>query len=133
MKLTSQDVWRMDTYGFIQEMFKAEPEIRYIAIVNTQYEVLASTQREGVPSFTSEETSRNFVSIVPQIIVDAVEKLAPFLGPVGGITAHYEKALVLFYRIGSLIVVISFEPQVETPFYDRLTQAFKKHAAQYLS
>jgi len=123
----------MDPNGFIQQMFKADAKIRYIAIVNTEYEVLASKQREGVPSFTSEETSRNFVSIVPQIIVDAVEKLAPSLGPVGGITAHYEKALVLFYRIDNLIVVISFEPQVETPFYDRLTQAFKKHSTRYLS
>lgn len=83
----------MDTDRFIQEMFKAEAKMRYVAIVNTQYEILASKQREGVPSLTSEETSRNFVSIVPQIIIDAVEKLAPFLGSVGGITAHYEKSL----------------------------------------
>jgi len=123
----------MDTDGFIQEMFKADARIRYIAIVNTQYEILASKQREGVPSFTPEETSRNFVSIVPQIIVDAVEKLAPFLGPVGGITAHYEKALVIFYRSENLIVVLSFEAQVETPFYDRLTQSFKNYSARYLS
>jgi hypothetical protein len=123
----------MDTDGFVQEMFKAEPEIRYVAIVNDQYEILASTQREGVPSLTPEETSRNFVSIVPQIIVDAVEKLAPYLGPVGGITAHYEKALVIFYRVENLIVILSFEPEVETPFYDRLTLEFKKNSARYLS
>jgi hypothetical protein len=123
----------MDAEGFVQEMFKAEPEIRYVAIVNDQYEILASTQREGVPSLTPEETSRNFVSIVPQIIVDAVEKLAPYLGPVGGITAHYEKALVIFYRVENLIVILSFEPEVETPFYDRLTMEFKKYSAHYLS
>jgi len=123
----------MDAEGFVQEMFKAEPEIRYVAIVNDQYEILASTQREGVPSLTPEETSRNFVSIVPQIIVDAVEKLAPYLGPVGGITAHYEKALVIFYRVENLIVILSFEPEVETPFYDRLTLEFKKYSARYLS
>jgi len=114
-------------------MFKVEAKLRYVAIVDAQYHVLASTQREGVPSLTSEETSRNFVSIVPQIIVDAVEKLSPFLGPVGGITAHYEKALVIFYKIENLIVVMSYEPQVETPFYNRLTQSFKKYSAIYLS
>jgi hypothetical protein len=123
----------MDAERFIEEMFKAEPEIRYIAIVNEQYQILASKQREGVPSLTSDETERNFTSIVPRIIVESVEKLAPFLGPVGGITAHYEKVLVIFYRTDNLVVVISIQPQVETPFYNRITEAFTKYSARHLA
>jgi hypothetical protein len=37
--------------------------------------VLASKQRKGVDFYTSEEVERNFVSIIPPIIVDAVEEL----------------------------------------------------------
>jgi hypothetical protein len=122
----------MNAEAFVQEMFKVDPTIRYIAVVSTEYRILVSKQREGVPSLTSEEITRNFVSIVPQIIVEAVDKLSPFLGEVGGITAHYQKALVVFYRIKSLIVVVSFEPELRTPFYDRITETFRKLSAQYL-
>jgi hypothetical protein len=98
----------MNAEAFVQEMFKVDSTVRYIGVVDSGYRVLVSQQREGVPSLTSDETTRNFVSIVPQIIVDSVEKLSPFVGQVGGITAHYEKVLMVFYRIGDLIVVISF-------------------------
>lgn len=123
----------MDAEAFVQAMFKAEPDTRYIAIVDSHYNILASKQREGTPSLASEEITRNFVSIVPQIIVEAVEKLAPFLGKVEGTTAHYEKVLVLFYRIGDLIVVISFEHDQPTPFYNRVTKSFLRFSSQYLT
>lgn len=123
----------MDIEVFVREMLKSEPTIRYVGIVDTEYHVLASKQREGIVSYTSDETSRNFVSIVPQIIVEAVEKLSPFLGQVTGVTAHYQKALVVFYRIGNLIVIISFQPEQETPFYDRITGVFRKLSGQYLT
>jgi hypothetical protein len=123
----------LNTEAFIQELFRSDSTIRYVAIVDTEYNVLASKQREGLKSFTSEETTRNFVSIVPQIIVEAVDKLSPFLGKVAGITAHYQNALVVFYTFGNLIVIISFQPEQETPFYDRITGTFRKLSEQYLT
>lgn len=125
--------FQMDAEAFIHEMFKAESTIRYIAVVDTEYHILASKQREGVPSLTSEETERNFMSIIPQIIVDSVNKLTPFLGDVGGITAHYQNALLIFYRIENLIVIISFQPEQATPFYDKITEAFRKLSAKHLT
>ena len=119
--------------SFIEEMFEIEPEIRYIAIVDTNYRVITSRQREGIPSFASDETVRNFVSIVPHIIIESVEKLAPFLGEVGGVTAHYANCLVIFYKVDNLIVVISFQPNAETPFYDRVTESLRQKSAKYLT
>ena len=101
----------MDTETFVQEMFKADSSIRYIAIVDDQYRILASKYNEGVIPLTSDEMDRNFVSIMLRIIVESVGKLSPFLGEVGGITAHYQK----------------------TPFYDRITKAFQKLSTQYLT
>jgi len=114
-------------------MFKVDPLIRYIAIVDNEYHVLVSTQREGVPSFTTDETARNFVSIIPLIIIDSVHKLSQFLGEVSGVTAHYQKALVIFYPFDNLIIVISFQAGVETPFYERVTEAVRKLSAQHLT
>ena len=123
----------MNPETFVQEMFKVDRSIRYIAIVDNEYHVLVSTQREGVPSFTTDETARNFVSIIPQIIIDSVDKLSRFLGEVSGVTAHYQKALVVFYSLDNLIVIISFQSEVETPFYDRIAEAVKKLSAQNLT
>jgi hypothetical protein len=75
----------------------------------------------------------NFMSIVPEIILESVEKMVPFLGGLSGVTAHYQKALLIFYRFNNFVVAISFQPNVETPFYDRITEAFKKSSAQYLN
>ena len=122
----------MDSAVFTEEMFKVDAAIRYIGVATNDYQVLSSVQRVGVPSLTSEETSRNFISIAPEIICEAVEKLSPFLGKVEGVTAHYEKALVVLYRIENLIVVISLQPGVETPFFNKLTAAFKEISARYL-
>jgi hypothetical protein len=122
----------MNTESFVQEMFKADRAIRYVAIVDSSYRVIASKQREGIPSLAPDETVNNFMSIVPEIILESVEKMVPFLGGVSGVTAHYQKALLIFYRFDNLLVVISFQPNVETPFYDRITEAFRKGSAQYL-
>jgi hypothetical protein len=122
----------MDPEAFVEAMFKAEPGIRYMTIVNSEYRILISKQREGVPSLTSEEIEHNFFSIIPQIIVEAVEKLSPFLGKVGGITAHYEKVIMLFFRLGDLTVVLSFERNEYTPFFNRVRESFAKFSSQYL-
>jgi hypothetical protein len=123
----------VDAEAFVEAMFKSESDIRYIAIVNSSYEIVISKQREGIPPLSPEETTRNFVSIVPPIIVEAVEKLSPFLGRVEGITAHYEKVLVIFYRVGGLIVSISFEHDQPTPFYDRVTESFLTFSSKFLA
>lgn len=72
-------------------MFKADSSIRYTAIVDDEYPILASEYNEGVLPLTSAETDRNFVSIVTPIIVESVEKLAQFLGEVGRMPAITRK------------------------------------------
>jgi hypothetical protein len=123
----------LNTEAFSKELFELDTTIRYIAVVDDEYRILVSDQREGVRSLTPDEMERNFFSIFPRIVVDTVEKLAPFLGPMNGMTVHYEKALLVFYHFKDLTVAISFQPEVGTPFYNRLTAVFKKLAEKYLT
>jgi hypothetical protein len=67
----------MDAEKFADEVFKIDVGIRYVEIVDAQYRVLVSMMRTGIGSLTSAKTERDFVSIMPPIIVDAVEKLEP--------------------------------------------------------
>ena len=123
----------MDSEGFIRSMFEADAGISHIAIVNNEYRFIASKQREGVSSFTTLQTEKDFMSIIPPIIVDAVEKMQPFFGHLNGLVAHYEKVLMIFYRIGEMVVIVTYAPDVATPFYDKITGAFEKLSKQYLT
>jgi len=69
----------MDAEAFAREMLKTDSAIRYVAVVTNDYRVLTSKQREGVSPLTSDDMQRNFISIVPQIIIESVDKLSAFL------------------------------------------------------
>lgn len=70
----------LNTESFAQELLALDTTIRYVAVVDDEYKILISKQREGVPSFTPDEIERNFFSVFPRIVVDTVEKLTPSLG-----------------------------------------------------
>ena len=123
----------LNTEAFAKELFEVDSTIRYVAVVDDEYKILVSKQREGVRSLTSDDMDRNFYSLFPRIVVDTVEKLAPFLGPMHGMTVHYDKALLVFYQFKGLTVAISFQPEVGTPFYNRITAAFKRLAEKHLT
>jgi hypothetical protein len=118
----------MDVERFADEVFKIDVGIRYVGIVDAQYRVLVSKMRAGIGSLTSARAERDFVSIMPPIIVDAVEKLEPHLGTVESVSIRYEKALLLFQRVNELVLVMSFGPEVVTPFLSRISSETKKLA-----
>ena len=123
----------LDLDSFVSELLGIDASIRYVAVVNNEYHLLASKQKQGVPSFTTGETDRNFMSIMPPIIVDAVEKLRPFLGELQGVSVRYEKSLLIFHRAGNLIVVMGFGPEVLTPFLTKIGKEFEKLKKQYMT
>jgi len=88
--------------------------------------------REGVQSVTTEEQERNFVQLMPPIIVDAVGKLEPVLGKLDNVTVRYEKVLLVFFRVKNLTVVLSFNPEVSTPFISSLSQLMRTISSRYL-
>jgi len=91
-----------------------------------------SRMREGVQSVTTEEEERNFVQIMPPIIVDAVEKLQPLLGKLDNVTVRYEKVLLVFFHIQNFTVVFSFNPDVSTPFISSLSETMRTISSHLL-
>ena len=118
----------MDVKKFAQETFKIEPRIRYVGIVDNEFHVLLSEMREGVPSVTTDEQERNFVQIMPPIIVDAVEKMQPILGKLDRVTVRYEKVTLMFFRLEEFVVVLSFEPKSNAPFSASISESMRKIA-----
>ena len=122
----------MDVEKFAAEAFRTDMRIRYLGIVDNEFHILLSRMREGVESVTTDEQERNFVQIKPPIIVDAVEKLQPLLGKLDSVTVRYEKVMLVFFRMEGLVVVLSFDANVNTPFISSVSNSMKKMGSLYL-
>ena len=94
----------MNPEKFTEEAFKKDSRIRYVGIIDNQFHIISSKMREGVQSITTEEQDRNFVQLMPPIIMDAVEKLQQLLGKLDNVTVRYEKVLLVFFRVQNLTV-----------------------------
>ena len=116
----------MNPEKFTQEAFMKDSRIRYVGIIDNQFHIISSKMREGVQSVTTEEQERNFVQLMPPIIMDAVEKLQPLLGKVDNVTVRYAKVLLVFFRVQNLTVILSFNPDVSTPFISLLSETMRR-------
>ena len=114
-----------DPERFVEEAFKKDSRIRYVGIVNETFHIVKSRMREGVQSITTEEEERNFVQLMPPIIIDAVEKLQPILGKLDNVTVRYGKVLLVFFRVDENTVIFSFNPDVSTPFMSALSETMR--------
>jgi hypothetical protein len=107
-------------------IFKLDKRIRYIAILNHQYDLLESRMRERVSSLTPAQTDRDFITIATPLIVDAAEKLRPFCGSIKRVALRYDKVLLVFYRTAAHLVVLSLEPGVEEALLDEIGNSVRK-------
>ena len=123
----------MNVEKFAEEAFRKDNRIRYVGIVDNEFHILFLKMREAVQSLTTEEQERNFVQLMPPIIVDAVEKMQPLLGKFDTVTVRYEKVLLVFFRMNSLVVTLSFDPNVTTPFISSLSESIRKLESLYLT
>ena len=118
---------------FAEEAFKRDSRIRYVGVIDEGFHILYSKMREGIQSITTEEQERNFVQLMPPIIVDAVEKLQALFGKIDNVTVRYEKILLVFFRVSNLTVVLSFNPDVSTPFMSSLSESMRTISKLHLT
>jgi len=122
----------LDVEKFADEIFRNEPKIRYVGIIDNTLHVLVSRMREGVQSLTSDDDDRHWLQLVPNILIDCAEKLSPTLGLVESVTIRYEKLFLVFFRLENLTIAISFEPTIVRPFMSALSGLMVKLGSQYL-
>jgi hypothetical protein len=116
----------IDNKEITESIFKLDKRIRYIAILNHQYDLLESRMRGGVSSLTPAQTDRDFMTIATPLIVDAAERLRPFCGSIRRVTLRYDKAALVFYRTAAHLVVLSLEPGVEQALLDEIGSSVRK-------
>lgn len=116
----------MDIKEITESIFKLDKRIRYVAILNHQYDLLESRMREGVPSLTPDQTDRDFMTIAAPLMVDAADKLRSFCGSIKRVSVKYDKVLLVFYRTAAHIVILSLEPQVDQALLDEIGNSVRK-------
>ena len=122
----------MNVEKFAQEAFRRDDKLRYVGIVDNQFHILLSKMREGVPSVTAAEDDRNFIQLMPPILVETAEKLQRILGDLESVTMRYEKVLLVFFRVRKLVVILSYDPNVTTPFVSAVSDLIRMLGATYL-
>lgn len=103
-----------------------DKRIRYVAILNHQFELLQSKMREGTASLTPAQTDREFMTIAAPVMVGAAEKLKPFCGNIKHVTVRYDRVLVVFYRTLVHLVVLSLEPSVDEKLLDKIGSSVRQ-------
>lgn len=123
----------MDVDKFAEEVLKSDARIRYVGIVDNGLHVLVSKMREGIPGLTPDAADRNYMQIVPNILIDIAEKLSPALGQVESVTIRYEKMFMVFFSLENLTIVLTFEPTIVRPFMSALSESMQALASRYLT
>jgi hypothetical protein len=116
----------LDIRDVTEQVFKLDERIRYVAILNLQYDLLESRMRKCVESLTPERTDRDFMEVATPLMVDSAGKLKPFCGGMKRITVLYDKVLLALYRTAIHLVVLSMEPDVDQALLDKIGGAVRK-------
>jgi len=116
----------LDIESIVEDLFKIDKNIRYVGVVDEEFRLLASSMREGKKTMTSEQFDREFMSVVPPVIVGGAHRLREFCGALKGMVIRYEKVAVAFYPIAHYVAILSLEPEVEMPFLDKTAAAVQE-------
>jgi len=122
----------LDVDKFAEEAFRRDNRIRYVGIVDNEHHVLLSKMRDGIESVFTSEDRHNYVQVMPLIIIDAAEKLQRVLGNLESVTVRYEKLLFAFFRVKRVIVLLSYNPDVTTPFISASSDLIRILGTMYL-
>ena len=115
-----------ESKGIADVIFGLDKRIRYVAILNHQYDLLESKMREGTTSLTPAQTDREFMTIAAPVMVDAAEKLKHFCGSMRRVVVRYDRVLLVFYRTLVNLVVLSLEPSVDEALLDKIGSSVKQ-------
>ena len=107
-------------------IFELDKRIRYVAILNHQYDLLESKMREGITSLTPAQADREFMTIAAPVMVGAAEKLKPFCGTIRRVAVRYDRVLLVFYRTLVNLVILSLEPSVDEVLLDKIGNSVRQ-------
>ena len=115
-----------ESKGIADTIIGLDKHIRYVALLNHQYELIESKMREGTASLTPAQTDREFMTIAAPLMVGAAEKLKPFCGAIRHVTVRYDRVLLVFYRTLVHLVILSLDPTIDEVSLDKIGSSVRQ-------
>ena len=113
----------MEPGQLVSTIFSVDKRIRYVGVVNPspRFEIKASRMREGVKPLTPEKKDREFIQLIPEIILGICDKLKDDLGKIRYSLLCFSKLTLMLFRTPQYVVVISLEAGTfARPVYEQL-------------
>ena len=101
--------------------------IRYVAIIDYGNKVIECKVQEAFSLPLSRERMRDFVSIVPLLVMGALgHKLESSCGRIGFVVGRFEKALLVIFQLRMDMVVLLMDLGVDMKQLDEVATFLKK-------
>jgi hypothetical protein len=113
----------MDPRQIIDAIFSVDKNIRYVGVVGLGpgYEIKASRMREGVESLTREAKDREFIQVIPEIILGIAGKLEDDLGKIRYSLLCFQKLTLMLFKTPQYVIVLSLEAGTfARPIFERI-------------
>jgi len=119
----SMDGLVMEPSQIVDRIFSVDKRIRYVGVVGPgpSYEIKESCMREGVKSLTRDEKDREFIQVIPEIILGIAEKLREDLGNIRYTLLCFEKLTLMLFKTKEYVIVLSLEAGTfARPVYEQI-------------
>ena len=114
----------MEPEQIVDMIFSVDRNIRYVGVVGPgpDYEIKESRMREGVKSLTREEKDREFIQVIPEIVLGLCGKLEADLGKIRYSLLCFHRLTLMLFKAEEYVVVMSLEAgTLARPIFDRIT------------
>ena len=112
----------MDPTQIVDTIFSVDKNIRYVGVVGPRpyYDIKESRMREGVRSLTSNQKDREFIQVIPEIILGIAEKLEDDLGAIRYSLLCFPKLTLMLFKTREYVIVLGLEPGTfAMPIFER--------------
>jgi len=114
----------MEPGQIVDAIFSVDKNIRYVGVVGQgpDYEIKASRMRKGVKSLTRKEKDREFIQVIPEIVLGVANKLEDDLGGIRYSLLCFQKLTLTLFKTPEYVIVMSLEAGTfARPIFDRIT------------
>ena len=113
----------MDPEQIADTVFSVDKNIRYVGVVGKgpEYDVKISRMRQGLESRGSDDKVREFIELIPDLILGMAQKLEEDLGKIRYSLLCFQQLTLMLFRTPEYAIVLSLEAGTfARPIFERI-------------
>ncbi len=113
----------MDPEQIADTIFSVDKNIRYVGVVSKgpDYDVKVSRMRQGLESSGSDDKVREFIELIPDLILGMAQKLEDDLGKIRYSLLCFQQLTLMLFRTPEYAIVLSLEAGTfARPIFERI-------------